>query len=72
MSLINCSVTKKDYESSERLINRFNKLVSDEGIMKDHKLNVVLTRQEREQFKIFASKRRDRKKTKRIKTAINS
>ena len=56
MKLIHCFVEKREYESTERLINRFNKLVNDEGIMKDHKLNVILTREERKQFKIFASK----------------
>lgn len=72
MSLINCVVVKKDYETPERLINRFNKLVNDEGVLKDHKLNVMLSRRERKQFKSFASTRRNRKKTKRINNAIRS
>jgi hypothetical protein len=70
MKLINCVVERKPGERLESLINRFSKKINDEGVLKDHKLNVLSSREERKQFKLFASKRRTRKKIKRVSHAM--
>jgi hypothetical protein len=67
---INVVVEKRDYETMESLINRFRRTVDSENVLKDHKLNVILSRTERKQFKKFASQRRNRKKVKRVATAM--
>jgi len=64
-------VVRKKNESIESLINRFRSKVVKEGIIKDYKLNVMFSREERDKFKKFSTKRRVEKKSKRIKEAIN-
>lgn len=64
------SVTRKQYESLDALISRFRHAVDAEGILKDYKLNVMLSREERTRFKEFSNKRRADKKSKRVNKAI--
>jgi len=64
-------VVRKKNESIESLINRFRSKVAKEGIIKDYKLNMMFSREERNKFKKFSTKRRVEKKNKRIKEAIN-
>jgi ribosomal protein S21 len=71
MSISLVEVYKKKNESIESLINRFRSKVASEGIIKDYKLNVMFSREEREKFKKFSNKRRVEKKNKRIQEAIN-
>ena len=63
-------VTRKPNESLESLLNRFRNKVDAEGILKDYKLNVMFSREERIKFKEFSNKRRIDKKQKRIQEAI--
>jgi ribosomal protein S21 len=71
MSIPLVEVNRKKNESIESLINRFRSKVASDGIIKDYKLNVMFSREEREKFKKFSNKRRIEKKNKRIKEAIN-
>jgi len=64
-------VTRKPHESLEGLISRFRHKVDAEGVLKDYKLNVMFSREEREKFKMFSNKRRVDKKVKRVKEAID-
>lgn len=63
-------VIRRPNESLEGLINRFRNKVESESILKDYKLNVMFSREERKRFKEFSNKRRFDKKNKRIKEAI--
>jgi ribosomal protein S21 len=71
MSIPLVEVYKRKNESIEIFINRFRSKVASEGIIKDYKLNVMFSREEREKFKKFSNKRRVEKKNKRIQEAIN-
>jgi ribosomal protein S21 len=64
-------VIRRQNESLEGLISRFRHKVESEGILKDHKLNVMFSREERKRFKEFSNKRRSDKKSKRVKEAID-
>ena len=63
-------VNRNKGESLESLISRFRYKIDHEGILKDYKLNVMFSREERERFKEFSNKRRNDKKNKRIQEAI--
>lgn len=71
IQLTGVSVVRKQYESTEQLVNRFRSVVKEQGILKDHKLNVMMSREERKNFKEFARSRRFQKKQKRIVDAMN-
>ena len=68
--IINAVVEPKKYETLYGLINRFNKLVESEGILKDYKLS-KMTKKDRKIFKKFSSERRRTKQLKRIETILN-
>ncbi len=68
----NCSVSARKGEPTDSLIRRFTRVVHRDGILKDYKLNVLLSREERANFKQFAALRRVRKKQKRVSSAMNS
>ena len=63
-------VNRNKGESLEGLISRFRRKIDEEGILKDYKLNVMFSREERIRFKEFSNKRRVEKKNKRIQEAI--
>lgn len=71
MSTTGLVITRKPNESLEALINRFRHAVDAEGILKDYKLNVLFSREERDKFKKFSTKRRSDKKNKRITDAMH-
>ena len=65
----NIIIEKYRNESNESLISRFRKAVDVDGVLKDYKLNFIISRKERENFKKFAALRRSKKKEKRIISA---
>ncbi len=67
----NIEVTRYKDEPFEAFLARFRKTVDKEGVLKDHKMNVLMTHRERKKFKAFAASRRSRKKEKRVSSAIN-
>lgn len=71
MKEIGIGVSRNKGESLESLISRFRHKVDAEGILKDYKLNVMFSREERLRFKEFSNKRRVEKKNKRIQEAID-
>lgn len=66
----NITVERYANESFEAFHARFKKMVNVEGVLKDHKMNVLMSRNERKKFKQFAASRRTRKKQKRVVNAI--
>lgn len=67
----NIIVVPKKYETIYGLVNRFNRLVEDEGILKDLKLS-KMRKKDRDVFKKFTAERRREKQQKRIQSAMNS
>lgn len=67
---INVEVIARKGESFESLLNRFRKAVDEEGVLKDYKLNSMMTKKERKKFKEFAADRRYKKKMKRVNDAL--
>jgi hypothetical protein len=66
----NVAVENKTYESLYGMVSRFNKLVDDEGILKDYKLS-QMRKVDRAAFKKFTAERRREKQLKRIQAARN-
>lgn len=69
---VNVCVERLKNESFEALLSRFRKTVEREGVLKDHKMNSLMSRTERNKFKEFASSRRSKKKQKRVTNAITN
>ena len=69
--MVNVQVEKKPYESLYGMISRFNRMVDDEGILKDYKLS-QMRKKDRIVFKKFTAERRREKQQKRIQQAMNS
>jgi hypothetical protein len=66
----NIIVKPKKYETIYGLINRFNRLVDEENILKDYKLSKMRAK-DRRVFKKFTAERRREKQQKRIQSAMN-
>jgi len=64
-------VERRQYESFDQLLYRFRQTVEKDGILKDYRLNVMMSREERKRFKQFANDRRVQKKLKRV-DGVNS
>jgi hypothetical protein len=69
--IVNVCVTPNKNETIYGLVNRFNKEVDREGILKDYKLSKMRKR-DRILFKKFANDRRIEKQLKRVSMAIGS
>ena len=69
--MINVSVKKKPYETLYGMINRFNKTVEEESVLKDLKLS-QMRKKDRVIFKKFTAERRREKQQKRVQVAMNS
>ena len=66
----NVIVEPKKYETIYGLINRFNRLVDEESILKDFKLS-KMRKKDKKVFKKFTAERRREKQQKRIQSAMN-
>lgn len=69
--MYNIQVSRKPHESLYGMINRFNRMVDDEGILKDYKLS-QMRKKDRDVFKKFTAERRREKQQKRIQLAMKS
>ena len=65
----NCEIKVKG-NSLEEAIRKFNSEVKDSGILRDYKINVIMSREERRAFKKFIRDRRRKKKQQRILRAL--
>jgi ribosomal protein S21 len=72
MSNVGVVVERRQYESIDSLLYRFRQSVEKDGILKDFRLNTMMSREERRRFKKFANDRRMQKKLKRVDDITNS
>jgi hypothetical protein len=67
----NVIVKPKKFETIYGLINRFNRIVDEESILKDFKLS-KMRKKDKKVFKKFTAERRREKQQKRVQSAMNS
>ncbi len=68
--VINVCVTPYKNETIYGLINRFNKMVESEGVLKDYKIS-SMRKNDRVKFKKFTNERRIEKVRKRVESILN-